>query len=90
MTGNQEKGAEAMSEKRRYGILWSKSMLRFAQCVWGLATYLGVLAGAVVLAIRIAGGNAAVAALVAVGLASLFNWSVFAWVEHGELKRLND
>jgi len=81
-----------MSEKRRYGILWSKSMLSFAQCVWGLATYLVVLAGTVVLGAMFANGTARpdiAGALAGVFLGTVVNWMVFGMVEHGDLERMN-
>jgi hypothetical protein len=78
-----------MNEKTRYGIKWHRSVLQFAQIVWGLATYIGFLCGAAVFAWRSASGSPVVAAVCGVGLGTVFNWIVFGMIEHGELKRLN-
>jgi len=78
-----------MNEKRRYGILWSTSFLSFAQFVWGLATYVAMLLGAMVLAVRLGNDNSIATAVVAVLVVTGMNWIVFVMIEHGELKRMN-
>jgi hypothetical protein len=78
-----------MSDKRVYGVMWSKSLLKLAQCAWGFVTYLALLAGAAVIALQLGDGKPPLVAFFAVIFASSFNWMVFGMVEHGELKRLN-
>ena len=78
-----------MNDKRVYGVMWSKSLLKLAQCVWGVATYLALLAAAGVMAFQIGGDKPALVAVFAVLFATSFNWMVFGMVEHGEIKRLN-
>ena len=82
-----------MNEKRRYGILWGKSLAGLAACVWGVATYIGLLFGAVVFGVMFAKGTSRPdisAAVAGVFLATVLNWMVFGMVEHGHIKRMND
>ena len=78
-----------MSEKPRFGIKWHRSVLQFAQIVWGIATYIAFLCGAALLAWLWAGGRPSLAAAGGVVVSTIVNWMVFGLIEHGELKRLN-
>ncbi len=82
-----------MNENRKYGILWNKSLATLATQVWGMATYLGLLLGAVCLAVHYAKGTTrpdVAAALAGVFLATSVNWIAFCTLEHGFLKRMNE
>ncbi len=62
-------------------IDWLKSYANLALGVWGLATYLAVLAAIAWVAAATAGGNLQAIALVAVSSASLLNWALFAAIQ---------
>lgn len=81
-----------MNEKRKYVILWDKSLATLAKQVWGMATYLGLLFGAACLAVSYAKGTTrpdVVGALAGVILATCVNWIAFCTLEHGFLKQMN-
>ena len=81
-----------MNERQKYGILWGKWMKHVVAVFWGLATYLGLLFGAMCLASLMSKGDScerASAAYMGVVLAAGLHWIVFAMIEHGYLKHIN-
>jgi hypothetical protein len=82
-----------MNENRKYGILWNKSLATLATQVWGTATYLGLLFGAMCLAVFYAKGTTrpdVAAAFTGVIMATCVNFIAFCTLEHGFLKRMNE
>lgn len=81
-----------MNEREKYGIMWGKWMTHVVTVFWGLATYFGLLFGAMRLASALAKGDScerASAAYMGVVLATGLNWIVFSMIEHGHLKDIN-
>jgi hypothetical protein len=82
-----------MKENQKYGILWSKWAMRVVTVLGGTATYLGLLFGVMILAARMAKGcrNEGIeAAITAVWFTTVLHWFVFALIEHGHLKHMNE
>ena len=82
-----------MKERQQYGIIWDNWARRVVTTLGGVATYIGLLVGVIILAARMAKGarNEGVdAAVTAVWFATVVNWLVFALIEHGHLKRMNE
>ena len=82
-----------MKDRQQYGIIWDNWARRVVTVLGGIATYVGLLVGAILLAAWMAKGvrnEAAEAAFLAAWFATVVNWFVFAMVEHGHLKHMNE
>jgi Na+/proline symporter len=62
-------------------IDWLKSSRQLALAVWGMATYIALLGGAIWLAVNLGGQRPAMVATVAVVFSSWLNWLVFMSIE---------
>lgn len=62
-------------------IDWLKSSRQLALAVWGMATYFGLLVGAIWLAVTLGGQRSPMVATVAVLSSTWLNWMVFMSIE---------
>ena len=82
-----------MNEKPKYGILWKKWLGTFAAIIWIVGTYIGLLLGIVVLGASTAKGTVnphVEGAVAGVLFATFLHWMLFAMIEHGHIKSLNE
>lgn len=68
-------------QQQHQRINWIKSAANVALGIWGVATYLAVLAGIAWVAVKIGHPSLKMSALMAVVLSTFMHWAVFAGIE---------
>ena len=82
-----------MNERQKYGILWSKSLVKVASGTWVMGTYLLVLYGVVRFCAHLAREDAAdvgPAMAFCVFVTTMVNWAACAMVSDARTKQTND